>query len=146
MHHPFTAPQDGHEDLLFSDPGRALSKGYDMVLNGWEIGGGSIRIHRADVQQKVFKALGISDTEARAKFGFLLDNLQYGAPPHGGIAFGLDRLVALMAGAGSIRGLVAFPKTPRAQGPLVPAPSPGGEEELRGRGIRVRGGAQSGSA
>src|SRR5437764_14871021 len=93
MHHPFTAPQDGHEDLLFSDPGRALSKGYDMVLNGWEIGGGSVRIHRADVQAKSFKALGISDDEARGKFGILLDNLHYGAPPHGGIAFGLDRRV-----------------------------------------------------
>src|SRR2546429_144044 len=97
MHHPFTAPRDGHEDLLETDPARAVAKGYDMVLNGWEIGGGSIRIHRADVQQKVFRALGIAETEARAKFGFLLDNLQYGAPPHGRIAFGLDRMVALMA-------------------------------------------------
>jgi aspartyl-tRNA synthetase len=138
MHHPFTAPRDGHEDLLFTDPGHALSKGYDMVLNGWEIGGGSVRIHRADVQAKVFKALGISEDEARAKFGFLLDNLQYGAPPHGGIAFGLDRLVALMAGADSIRDVIAFPKTQRAQDLLVQAPSPVDEKQLRELGIRLR--------
>ena len=138
MHHPFTAPKDGHEDLLASDPGRALSKGYDMVLNGWEIGGGSLRIHRAEVQEKVFKALGISQDEARAKFGFLLDNLQYGAPPHGGIAFGLDRLTALMAGAESIRDVIAFPKTQRAQDLLVHAPSPVDEKQLRELGIRLR--------
>jgi aspartyl-tRNA synthetase len=138
MHHPFTAPRDGHEDLLASDPGRAVSKGYDMVLNGWEIGGGSVRIHRAEVQAKVFRALGISDQEARAKFGFLLDNLQYGAPPHGGIAFGLDRLVALMAGADSIRDVIAFPKTQRAQDLLVQAPSPVDEKQLRELGIRLR--------
>jgi aspartyl-tRNA synthetase len=138
MHHPFTAPRDGHEDLLATDPGRALSKGYDMVLNGWEIGGGSLRIHRAEVQEKVFKALGISAEEARAKFGFLLDNLQYGAPPHGGIAFGLDRLTALMAGAESIRDVIAFPKTQRAQDLLVQAPSPVDEKQLRELGIRLR--------
>ncbi|HUQ76129.1 MAG TPA: aspartate--tRNA ligase [Burkholderiales bacterium] len=138
MHHPFTAPRDGHEDLLATDPGRAVSKGYDMVLNGWEIGGGSVRIHRAEVQAKVFKALGITDEEARAKFGFLLDNLQYGAPPHGGIAFGLDRLVAMMAGADSIRDVIAFPKTQRAQDLLVGAPSPVDDKQLRELGIRLR--------
>jgi len=138
MHHPFTAPKDGHEDLLQSDPGRALSKGYDMVLNGWEIGGGSVRIHRAEVQAKVFRALGIADDEARNKFGFLLENLQYGAPPHGGIAFGLDRMVALMAGADSIRDVIAFPKTQRAQDLLVHAPSPVDEKQLRELGLRLR--------
>jgi aspartyl-tRNA synthetase len=138
MHHPFTAPRDGHEDLLLSDPGRAVAKGYDMVLNGWEIGGGSIRIHRADVQAKVFRALGISDEEARAKFGFLLDNLQYGAPPHGGIAFGLDRLVALMAGADAIRDVIAFPKTQRGQDLLTGAPTPVPEKQLRELHIRLR--------
>jgi aspartyl-tRNA synthetase len=138
MHHPFTSPKDGHEDLLSSDPARALSKGYDMVLNGSEIGGGSVRIHRAEVQAKVFRALGISDEEARAKFGFLLDNLQFGAPPHGGIAFGLDRLVALMAGAESIRDVIAFPKTQRAQDLLVQAPSPVDERQLRELGLRLR--------
>ena len=138
MHHPFTAPKDGHEDLLQSDPARALSKGYDVVLDGWELGGGSVRIHRADVQSKVFRALGISEAEARNKFGFLLDNLQYGAPPHGGIAFGLDRMVALMAGADSIRDVIAFPKTQRAQDLLVQAPSPVDEKQLRELGLRLR--------
>ncbi len=138
VHHPFTAPKNGHEDLLRTDPGRALSKGYDMVLNGWEIGGGSVRIHRAEVQQKVFRALGISDEEAGSKFGFLLDNLQYGAPPHGGIAFGLDRLVTLMAGAESIRDVIAFPKTQRAQCLLTQAPSPVDERQLRELGLRIR--------
>jgi aspartyl-tRNA synthetase len=138
MHHPFTAPKDGHEDLMQSDPARALSKGYDVVLNGWELGGGSVRIHRAEVQSKVFKALGIPEAEARSKFGFLLDNLQYGAPPHGGIAFGLDRMVALMAGADSIRDVIAFPKTQRAQDLLVQAPSPVDERQLRELGLRLR--------
>jgi len=138
MHHPFTSPKDGHEDLLESDPGRALAKGYDMVLNGSEIGGGSVRIHRAEVQAKVFRALGISEQEARAKFGFLLDNLQYGAPPHGGIAFGLDRIVAMMAGTESIRDVIAFPKTQRAQCLLTQAPSMVDERQLRELGLRLR--------
>ncbi len=138
MHHPFTSPKDGHEERLAADPGKALAKGYDLVLNGWEIGGGSVRIHRAEVQSKVFQALGISAEEAKAKFGFLLENLQYGAPPHGGIAFGLDRLVALMAGAESIRDVIAFPKTQRAQDLLVQAPSPVDEKQLRELGLRLR--------
>jgi len=138
MHHPFTSPKDGHEDLLASDPGKALSKGYDMVLNGSEIGGGSVRIHRAEVQSKVFRALGITEEEARAKFGFLLDNLQFGAPPHGGIAFGLDRIVAMMAGAESIRDVIAFPKTQRAQCLLTHAPSPVDDLQLRELGLRLR--------
>ena len=138
MHHPFTSPKDGHEDLLASDPASALSKGYDMVLNCCEIGGGSVRIHRAEVQAKVFCALGISEEEARIKFGFLLDNLQYGAPPHGGIAFGLDRIVTLMAGAESIRDVIAFPKTQRAQCLLTQAPSPVDEKQLRELGLRIR--------
>jgi len=138
MHHPFTSPKDGHEERLAADPGKALAKGYDLVLNGWEIGGGSVRIHRAEVQSKVFKALGISAQEAKAKFGFLLENLQYGAPPHGGIAFGLDRLVALMAGTESIRDVIAFPKTQRAQDLLVQAPSPVDEKQLRELGLRLR--------
>jgi aspartyl-tRNA synthetase len=138
MHHPFTAPADGHEDKLDSDQGNARAKAHDMVLNGWEIGGGSVRIHRADVQQKVFKALNIGPDEAQAKFGFLLDALQYGAPPHGGIAFGLDRIVAMMAGADSIRDVIAFPKTQRAQDLLVKAPNAVDEKQLRELHIRLR--------
>ncbi|MCX7891581.1 MAG: aspartate--tRNA ligase [Burkholderiales bacterium] len=138
MHHPFTSPKDGHEDLLESDPGRARAKAYDVVLNGWEIGGGSVRIHRADVQSKVFRALAIGPEEAQAKFGFLLDALQYGAPPHGGIAFGLDRIVTMMTGAESIRDVIAFPKTQRAQCLLTKAPSPVDEKQLRELHIRLR--------
>ncbi len=138
MHHPFTSPKDGHEDLLETDPGRCLAKAYDLVLNGWEIGGGSVRIHREAVQSKVFRALRIDAEEAQAKFGFLLDALQYGAPPHGGIAFGLDRMVAMMAGADSIRDVIAFPKTQRAQDLLVQAPSPVDEQQLRELHIRLR--------
>jgi len=138
VHHPFTAPKDSHEDLMTSDPGNCLSKGYDMVLNGWEMGGGSVRIHRADVQQKVFDALKIDPDEARLKFGFLLDALQYGAPPHGGLAFGLDRIVTLMTGAESIRDVIAFPKTQRAQCLLTQAPSPVDEKQLRELHIRLR--------
>jgi len=137
-HHPFTAPKDGHEDWMVSDPGKCISKGYDMVLNGWEMGGGSVRIHRADVQQKVFDALKITPEEAQLKFGFLLDALQYGAPPHGGLAFGLDRIVTLMTGAESIRDVIAFPKTQRAQCLLTQAPSPVDEKQLRELHIRLR--------
>jgi aspartyl-tRNA synthetase len=137
-HHPFTAPKDGHEDWMVSAPEKCISKGYDMVLNGWEMGGGSVRIHRADVQQKVFDALKISPEEAQLKFGFLLDALQYGAPPHGGLAFGLDRIVTLMTGAESIRDVIAFPKTQRAQCLLTQAPSPVDEKQLRELHIRLR--------
>ena len=137
-HHPFTAPKDGHEDWMVTAPEKCISKGYDMVLNGWEMGGGSVRIHRADVQQKVFDALKISPEEAQLKFGFLLDALQYGAPPHGGLAFGLDRVVTLMTGAESIRDVIAFPKTQRAQCLLTQAPSSVDEKQLRELHIRLR--------
>ncbi|MCS6765648.1 MAG: aspartate--tRNA ligase [Candidatus Protistobacter heckmanni] len=137
-HHPFTSPKDEHLDYLETDPGKCLAKAYDMVLNGWEIGGGSVRIHREDVQSKVFRALKIGAEEAQAKFGFLLDALQYGAPPHGGIAFGLDRVVTMMAGADSIRDVIAFPKTQRAQDLLTQAPSPVDEKQLRELHIRLR--------
>jgi aspartyl-tRNA synthetase len=137
-HHPFTAPKDGHEDWMVTAPEKCISKGYDMVLNGWEMGGGSVRIHRADVQQKVFDALKITPEEAQLKFGFLLDALQYGAPPHGGLAFGLDRVVTLMTGAESIRDVIAFPKTQRAQCLLTQAPSTVDEKQLRELHIRLR--------
>ncbi|MFA5913086.1 MAG: aspartate--tRNA ligase [Burkholderiales bacterium] len=138
MHHPFTAPKDGHEDYLATDPSQAIAKAYDMVLNGSEIGGGSVRIHREEVQSKVFRALAIGAEEAKLKFGYLLDALQYGAPPHGGIAFGLDRIVAMMAGTESIRDVIAFPKTQRAQCLLTQAPSPVDEKQLRELHIRLR--------
>jgi aspartyl-tRNA synthetase len=138
VHHPFTAPKDGHEALMDTAPEKCIAKAYDMVLNGWEIGGGSVRIHRAEVQSKVFSALKIGPDEARAKFGFLLDALQYGAPPHGGIAFGLDRIVTMMTGAQSIRDVIAFPKTQRAQCLLTNAPSPVDEKQLKELHIRLR--------
>ena len=138
VHHPFTAPKEGHEDWMVTAPEKCISQGYDMVLNGWEMGGGSVRIHRADVQQKVFDALKITPEEAQDKFGFLLDALQYGAPPHGGLAFGLDRIVTLMTGAESIRDVIAFPKTQRAQCLLTQAPGPVDEKQLRELHIRLR--------
>jgi len=138
VHHPFTAPKDGHEDYMDTDPGRCIAKAYDMVLNGWEVGGGSVRIHRAEVQSKVFSALKIGPEEAQVKFGFLLDALKYGAPPHGGLAFGLDRIATLMAGADSIRDVIAFPKTQRAQCLLTGAPSLVDEAQLRELHIRLR--------
>ena len=138
VHHPFTAPKDGHEDYMTTDPSRCVAKAYDLVLNGWEMGGGSVRIHREEVQSKVFRALKIDAEEARSKFGFLLDALQYGAPPHGGIAFGLDRLVTLMTGAESIRDVIAFPKTQRAQCLLTQAPSEVDEKQLKELHIRLR--------
>ncbi len=138
LHHPFTSPNEGHEEFLSKDPGKCLSKAYDMVINGWEVGGGSIRIHKQDVQANVLKALGISDAEAQEKFGFLLKALQYGAPPHGGIAFGLDRLATLLAGAASIRDVIAFPKTQKAQCLLTEAPSAVDEKQLRELHIKIR--------
>ncbi|CAN7517811.1 aspartate--tRNA ligase [Caballeronia sp. 15715] len=137
-HHPFTSPKDEHLEYLETDPGRCLAKAYDMVLNGWEIGGGSVRIYQEEVQSKVFRALKIGAEEARLKFGFLLDALQYGAPPHGGIAFGLDRIVTMMAGADSIRDVIAFPKTQRATDLLTQAPSEVDEKQLKELHIRLR--------
>lgn len=137
-HHPFTAPKDEHLSLLETDPGKCLAKAYDLALNGWEIGGGSVRIHKEEVQSKVFRALNIGAEEAQLKFGFLLEALQYGAPPHGGLAFGLDRIVTMMAGAESIRDVIAFPKTQRAQCLLTQAPSVVDEKQLRELHIRLR--------
>ncbi|HJY77828.1 MAG TPA: aspartate--tRNA ligase [Burkholderiales bacterium] len=142
-HHPFTSPKDGHEAYVGVAPQKAYAKAYDLVLNGWEIAGGSVRIHRQEVQQKVFQALKISPEQQRAKFGFLLDALQYGAPPHGGIAFGFDRMVALMAGAEAIRDVIAFPKTQRGQDLLTGAPTPVIEKQLRELHIRLRNPPQS---
>jgi len=137
-HHPFTAPKDGHEDLFTTDPANTIAKAYDVVLNGWEMGGGSVRTHRPEMQQKVFAALGISPEDQQKKFGFLLNSLQYGAPPHGGIAFGLDRIVTMMCGAESIRDVIAFPKTQRGQDLLIDTPAPVTEQQLRDLHIKIR--------
>ena len=137
-HHPFTSPKDGHEAFIETDQAKAYAKAYDMVLNGWEVAGGSVRIHRQEIQQQVFRALKISPEDQQAKFGFLLQALQYGAPPHGGIAFGFDRLVTLMAGAEAIRDVIAFPKTQRGQDLVTGAPSPVTERQLRELHIRLR--------
>ncbi|MEY4762030.1 MAG: hypothetical protein RLZZ200_1886 [Pseudomonadota bacterium] len=138
MHHPFTAPKVEDAAVLAADPGSAVAKAYDMVLNGSEVGGGSVRIHRDDMQSAVFGLLGIDEAEARLKFGFLLDALKFGAPPHGGLAFGLDRLVMLMCGAESIRDVIAFPKTQTAACPLTDAPTEVGERQLKELNIRIR--------
>jgi aspartyl-tRNA synthetase len=137
-HHPFTSPKDEHIQYLETDPGRVLAKAYDLALNGWELGGGSVRIHKEAVQSQVFRALNIDAEEAQLKFGFLLDALQYGAPPHGGLAFGLDRIVTMMTGSESIRDVIAFPKTQRAQCLLTQAPSAVDERQLRDLHIRLR--------
>ncbi|MES9898957.1 MAG: aspartate--tRNA ligase [Sedimenticola sp.] len=138
LHHPFTAPKDDQVELLQSDPGACLSRAYDMVINGSEVGGGSIRIHRPEVQEQVFRLLGIGEEEAQEKFGFLLEALKYGCPPHGGLAFGLDRLVMLLVGADSIREVMAFPKTQTAACMLTSAPSEVDSGQLRELSIRVR--------
>lgn len=137
MHHPFTCPKPGHEDLMETDPEHCLARAYDMVLNGWELGGGSIRIHKADIQEKVFKALKITPEQQRNKFGFLLDNLKFGAPPHGGLAFGLDRMITLMTKSDSIRDVIAFPKTKLAQCLLTDSPNQVDESQLRDLGLRL---------
>ncbi len=143
LHHPFTAPKTDQVDALATDPGSVLSRAYDMVLNGTEIGGGSIRIHQPEVQKEAFTALGIDDAEAEEKFGFLLDALRYGAPPHGGIAFGVDRIVAMMSGVESIRDVIAFPKTQKASCLLTDAPSAVDKTQLRDLHIRLSASAQS---
>ncbi|HEY6305264.1 MAG TPA: aspartate--tRNA ligase [Candidatus Angelobacter sp.] len=138
-HHPFTSPHEQDMDKLESDPGAVRSMAYDVVLNGTELGSGSIRIHRQDIQKRIFHALGMSDEEARSRFGFFLEALEYGTPPHGGIALGLDRIVMLLAGADSLREVIPFPKTAKAVDLMVEAPTPVNEEQLKELGIEVRG-------
>jgi len=137
VHHPFTGPIEGHEDLIEKDPGRALSNAYDLVWNGWELGSGSIRIHRQDVQERIFRAMGMTDDEARAKFGWFLEALRMGTPPHGGFALGLDRFLALLAGESNIREVIAFPKTASGSDPLTGAPAPAPSERLAELGIKL---------
>ncbi|MGI9553842.1 MAG: amino acid--tRNA ligase-related protein, partial [Thermodesulfobacteriota bacterium] len=137
LHHPFTSPKDEDLDLLEKEPGEVTSKAYDIVLNGVEIGGGSIRIHRKDIQEKVFNTIGLTKEEAEDKFGFLLNALEFGAPPHGGIALGLDRIVMLLAGKDSIRDVIAFPKTQKGMCPLTEAPSEINIEQLLELGLKI---------
>ncbi len=138
VHHPFTGPLEGHEELIESDPGGALSQHYDLIWNGWELGSGSIRIHREEIQERVFRAMGMADEEAQAKFGWFLEALQMGAPPHGGFALGIERFVALLAGEANIREIIAFPKTASGSDPLTGAPAPTTEERLSELGIRLQ--------
>jgi aspartyl-tRNA synthetase len=138
VHHPFTSPLEGHEGLIESDPGAALSQHYDLIWNGWELGSGSIRIHRQEIQERVFRAMGMTDEEAQAKFGWFLEALQMGAPPHGGFALGIERFVALLAGEANIREIIAFPKTSSGSDPLTGAPAPTTQERLSELGIRLQ--------
>ncbi len=138
VHHPFTSPLEGHEDLIESNPGATLSQHYDLIWNGWELGSGSLRIHREEVQERVFRAMGMTDEEAQAKFGWFLEALQMGAPPHGGFALGIERFVALFAGEANIREIIPFPKTASGSDPLTGAPAPTTEERLSELGIRLR--------
>jgi aspartyl-tRNA synthetase len=138
VHHPFTSPVEGHEDLIDTDPGVALSQHYDLIWNGWELGSGSIRIHRQEIQERVFRAMGMTDEEARAKFGWFLDALRMGAPPHGGFALGIERFVALLAGESNIREVIAFPKTASGSDPLTGAPAPTTKERLAELGISLK--------
>jgi aspartyl-tRNA synthetase len=138
-HHPFTSPHEHDMDKLESEPGAVRALAYDIVLNGTELGSGSIRIHRQDIQRKIFHALGMTEEEARSRFGFFLDALEYGTPPHGGIALGLDRIVMILAGADSLREVIPFPKTARAIDLMVDAPTPVTEAQLRELGIKIRG-------
>lgn len=137
-HHPFTSPAPGHMELMVTDPAKARARAYDMVLNGCEVGGGSIRIHSGEVQRRMFEALGFTPEQAEEQFGFLIQALDLGAPPHGGLAFGLDRLVMLLSGSSSIRDVIAFPKTQKATCLMTNAPSPVSSRQLRDLGLRLR--------